>query len=95
MIISVMVCPKCGFGVFSRARHDARMCPCGAIFVDGGFDYRRVGMPADSKPLTVDIEVTQTKKELYNDWNNGTDKYGLLSEKELQKCEVGNVAQNI
>lgn len=36
-------CLKCGAEIVSRHRHDFRVCPCGAIFVDGGLDYIRHG----------------------------------------------------
>jgi len=34
-------CPKCGDNPESVNRHDYKSCKCGAIAVDGGFDYLR------------------------------------------------------
>lgn len=36
-------CAKCKAVVQSMYRHDFQRCPCGAIFVDGGTDYTRLG----------------------------------------------------
>ena len=36
-------CPKCGEKLFSWSRHDFQECSCGHCFIDGGFDYNRIG----------------------------------------------------
>ena len=36
-------CLQCGNRIFSDYRHDFKVCKCGAIFVDGGYDYFRYG----------------------------------------------------
>ncbi len=36
-------CAKCNDSVYSNSRHDLVTCKCGAVFIDGGFDYRRLG----------------------------------------------------
>jgi len=74
--VTTVKCPKCGDTIFSRARHDWRPCTCGAIYVDGGFDYVRIGGVAGKEVGTT--EVGATKQELYNDWNGEVDKYGLI-----------------
>lgn len=35
-------CRKCGTVVWSQTRHDFTRCRCGAIALDGGYDYRKV-----------------------------------------------------
>jgi hypothetical protein len=74
-------CPKCKDFVYSRARHDCRSCTCGAIFVDGGFEYTRIGFSEEvgpPKPYTKYINVT--KEKLFADWNEGYDRYGIIKE---------------
>lgn len=72
-------CPVCNYTVFSRARHDFRSCACGKVSIDGGFDYTKVSYSSDIKDLkTKQIEVPQTPKELYDDWNFNKDLYGLI-----------------
>jgi len=77
MKISTYECPKCKDKIFSRAHHDWRECSCGEIFVDGGFEYIRVGYITEPPPM-IEVEIDVTKKKLYDDWNNRTDKYGII-----------------
>lgn len=80
MKVQAVKCPKCGEGIYSRARHDWHTCGCGSIFVDGGFDYCRIGAMKDGVDLdkikSYQIEVRATKQELYDDWSTGKDRYG-------------------
>ena len=77
--VTTITCPECGYTVFSRARHDMRSCNCGKVFIDGGFDYVKVSFSSDIEPpKTKKKEIRQTPKELYDDWNKGTDLYGLV-----------------
>jgi len=77
MKIIAYKCPKCKDLVYSRAQHDLRSCSCGAIFVDGGFEYTRIGFNK-TPPESVEIEVHINKKELYMDWNFNINKYGII-----------------
>lgn len=36
-------CLRCDDELYSGHRHDLRWCTCGAVFVDGGSDYLRIG----------------------------------------------------
>lgn len=36
-------CRRCRDEIYSNSRHDLVFCKCGAIFIDGGFDYVRGG----------------------------------------------------
>ena len=78
-------CPECKSWVFSRARHDFRECECGKGFVDGGHldkesnmwvPERVGGSLINGKTNTVTIDVTP--KELYDDWNERKDEYGII-----------------
>ena len=45
-------CKKCGDIIESKHRHDFVTCTCGAISVDGGYDYiRRVGNSEDFEEI--------------------------------------------
>jgi len=76
MKVKAIKCNNCGDIIYSRARHDCRGCTCGEIYIDGGFDYIRVG--GKTFPKIFDFEIKASKKELYNDWNDMKDKYGLV-----------------
>jgi hypothetical protein len=41
--INAARCLKCKSVIISRHRHDFVWCACQNIFVDGGYDYQRIG----------------------------------------------------
>jgi len=81
-IVTAIKCPKCKDTIFSRSRHDFHSCSCKLISIDGGFEYTRVLYPTGMKnpPKTFDLEIEQTRAELYEDWNRSEDKYGIIQE---------------
>lgn len=79
MKISAIKCLKCGDKIFSRARHDFHGCGCQDCFIDGGFDYLKIS--GDNFEI-VEIDVDVSKEELYNDWNKGIDKHGVIKNEE-------------
>lgn len=82
MKIKAVKCSGCQDVIFSRATHDHHACSCGKTFIDGGFEYVRSGWADDiSQPIHVDIDVDATKERLYQDWNSGADKFGIIKEK--------------
>lgn len=51
--INAILCKKCNRILFSRNRHDFNVCDkCKETFIDGGFDYVRVG----AKNIETDVE---------------------------------------
>lgn len=85
-------CKRCGSTVFSRARHDFRWCSCNLVAIDGGNNYTRTaGDPENFKSIQLDIE--QTKKELYDDWNTNADKYGLIKGKYVSCPQCGGTGE--
>lgn len=85
LVIGV-ICPRCGDIIFSRANHDFHYCTCGGIMVDGGLDYLRYGSMSedvDFKAIkTMKLYILADKKELYDDWNFGRNKYGVIKNDE-------------
>jgi len=77
MTIYAYQCQECNDIVFSRARHDCRSCSCGNLFVDGGFDYARIGYKK-TPPIHTTVSLEVGRQELYDDWNFGEDKFGLV-----------------
>ena len=100
MKIKVVKCPKCSDKVYSRSQHDYRSCSCGEVSVDGGHlkDYKfgeekewffeRIAYKEDV-PETAFIKLDVTARQLYDDWNESNDKYGVLKTKsiEITYCE--------
>ena len=85
--VAAITCPLCHCTIYSRARHDFRYCKCGAVSIDGGFNYTKCAW--DDKrvfmPETHDLFVDTTKEMLYEDWNQRTDKFGLIESKKESK----------
>ena len=77
MKITAMECLKCNDIIFSRTRHDYRKCTCGAVSIDGGFDYVKTSGNGKFTQMRF-INVRATKKELYKDWNTQKDKFGII-----------------
>jgi hypothetical protein len=74
MKIRAIRCPNCRDIIYSRALHDFRECSCKSIYIFGGLEiptYGR-GMPE------VELDLDVTRQELYDDWNEGKDKLGLI-----------------
>jgi hypothetical protein len=78
IIVNTAQCPTCKDILFSRAHHDFRFCTCGETFVDGGFEYVRIGGKDLEAIITGTMEISASKKELYDDWNYSENKYGLI-----------------
>jgi len=75
MTVDAVQCKKCGYIIFSRARHDFRWCKCKSVAVDGGREYLKItGNPEDMRIFK--LELTVDVKALYDDWNNGVDLFG-------------------
>ena len=87
-IVSALECPRCRVFIFSRARHDYRSCPCGEISVDGGFDYFKVGFRGGTLPRVVKKMVPATKQQLFDDWNERIDKFGVIETKHENKKRI-------
>lgn len=76
---SGVICPTCGDWIFSRANHDMHHCSCGDTYVDGGFNYLRVGFKDGLPPVerrTLDYHITRSM--LYDDWNYGKSRFGRV-----------------
>jgi|GEM_PF-1152343 len=78
MEVTAIKCKNCGDIIYSRARHDYRECSCGQVAIDGGQqDYVRIaGIGFDYGKIDIG-EVTL--KDLYDDWNQKSDKFGIIT----------------
>lgn len=83
MNITGLLNNKTGEIIFSRARHDFRWDKTKSIAIDGGFEYTKVSFNTDSDYSVVSFDLDVTKKELYDDWTLGKDKYGSLDSKTI------------
>jgi hypothetical protein len=78
--MSALQCLVCGDIVYSRANHDCHFCTCGAVMVDAGPGYGRAA--GDMKKMkSVMIKVEATIEELWEDWAERIDKFGIIKGK--------------
>ena len=77
-------CARCNHTLFSRAKHDFRVCHCWqkkpineGVAVDGGRDYLRVLHGDNFRGEAITIETNLTDCELYDDWNHRKDRWGF------------------
>jgi len=77
MKVIAIICPNCNDTIFSRARHDFHWCSCKEVAIDGGFDYVRTSFK-NYLPQKIELEINVTKQELYDDWNQRIDKFGII-----------------
>jgi len=75
--VAAIKCYKCGDIIYSRARHDYHSCSCEEIAIDGGFDYVRMNFKTKT-PKIVTKHISASKQELFDDWNNNIDKFGII-----------------
>ena len=85
MKVNAIKCKGCGDIIYSRAIHDFHWCSCHKCAVDGGFDYFKiVGNREDWETVDMDVlpylSTSEAMRALYDDWNNKTEKYGLVKE---------------
>jgi hypothetical protein len=71
----IIQCKLCKDIIKSNYRHDFKYCKCGAIFIDGGYDYTRLGGNLENI------------KELHLEDQNG-EQYPLPKPKEEKKKQI-------
>lgn len=79
MNIRALKCKKCNCIIYSRANHDMKWCKCKSCAIDGGQqnDFYTVSGKSENYEL-IDLDIDTTIEELYNDWNKGFNKLGLI-----------------
>jgi hypothetical protein len=78
MRIKAIECALCKDIVYSRAEEDYRECGCGQVAAFGGQAYAKYythcAGPHEKMIISLDIKP----KDLYNDWKEMRDAYGLI-----------------
>lgn len=78
--VHAIQCYICCDIIYSCANHDFKFCTCGSCFIDGGFDYCRIG-GEPKQILNTQLMIPASKQQLYDDWNNSNTKprkYGCV-----------------
>ena len=91
--VTCIECPNCKDIIYSRAVHDYHHCSCGGLMIDGGFDYTRMGGREfnDSIKTFSKFIIGIDKGDLYRDWNNTINKYGIISPEGREVKEVRKI----
>jgi len=71
MEINAIQCNNCLEILYSRSRYDMRVCICGGISIDGGFDYCKIS-GSNYNRLIIDSDKL-LQQILHYDWNLGND----------------------
>jgi hypothetical protein len=79
MKIKAIECERCGVVVYSRASEDYRECECGGVGASGGQQYAKFHIAAAVSHKKIIIDVDTDVFNLYNDWKEMVDVYGLIS----------------
>lgn len=56
-------CLQCKSKIFSDHVHDYKTCSCGECYVDGGFDYFRMGCQDIGKVKIVKRKIPKNRKK--------------------------------
>lgn len=86
LTVAALTCPICNDTIYSHTRHDMRRCSCAAISIDGGFDYVKISHDPyrlEYAPELKTLSLPHTLRELYVDWNEKLDKFGLIKKASL------------
>lgn len=84
ILVNGIKCRKCDCIVYSRATHDMRYCECGAIAIDGGREYLKVSGNLDDVESVI-VSIKAFSCDIYDDWNNHQEKYGLIKYENQKK----------
>lgn len=80
MKVSAIKCPKCEDVIYSRTSHDMRECSCRSVAIDGGRSYTKVTFNSDlvERPEVFMLDVDSSAADLYRDWNESYNEYGII-----------------
>ena len=90
MKVKAIECDLCGDVIYSRAPEDYRECSCGAVSTSGGQQYAKFHIADQGTHKKVIINVDTSPHNLYNDWREMADVFGLIS-----KCSETPVQRHI
>ena len=91
-------CYKCRHFVYSRARHDYRVCKCwekknySGVAIDGGqSDYFKVSQGSDATIRFLKIEIDKTEEDLIKDWKENINDLGMIYIENINKTNESNI----
>ena len=87
MLVRAIHCEECNTTVYSRTSEDLRECKCGRVRVYGGFlnHFKYDIMGEKTKYKTIKMEIKATPNDLYDDYENMEDRFGLINKNTDEK----------
>ena len=81
LLVRAIHCEECNTTVYSRASEDLRECRCGRVRVYGGFlsHFKYDIIEKKTKYKTIKMEIKATPDDLYDDYENMEDRFGLIN----------------
>ena len=77
--IKAVKCQNCEDVVFSRTDEDFRECSCGSVNASGGQTHFKAESVPNAKHKVVEVNLNLSMEDLYDDWDQMTDNYGVIS----------------
>jgi hypothetical protein len=87
MRIKAIKCNTCNNIVYSRAEGDYRECACGSVGAFGGQAYAKYNAAAESSHEKIIINLDIHLDDLYNDWKEMVDVYGLINATDTRRVQ--------
>lgn len=80
MLVNAVECKECNTIVYSRTEDDVRECNCGRVVVSGGQGHFKYDVFTNPQYEIRKIRVDASLRDLYEDWYNMNDDFGLIEE---------------
>jgi len=78
LLVNAVECKECNTIIFSRTKSDLRECDCGRVMVSGGQEHFKYDVYTNPQYEIKKINIKASLKELYEDWYNMDDEFGLI-----------------
>tara|TARA_R100000008_G_C3518575_1_gene132734 strand:+ start:351 stop:629 length:279 start_codon:yes stop_codon:yes gene_type:complete len=90
MKVRAIECYSCKDVVYSRAEEDYRECSCASVNTCGGQTFTKFDAIPGADYKIFNLELNATRDEIYVDWLEMHDKYGIVSPSEDYRALVGH-----
>ena len=89
LLVRAIQCEECNTTIYSRTTEDLRECSCGRVRVYGGFlsHFKYDIIDKKTKFKKLKMEIKATPDDLYDDYENMEDRFGLI-DKNIDKKET-------
>tara|TARA_R110000824_G_scaffold8737_3_gene39549 strand:- start:14158 stop:14436 length:279 start_codon:yes stop_codon:yes gene_type:complete len=89
MKVRAIKCQNCKDAVYSRAEEDYRECTCAFVNTCGGQTFTKFDAAPGADYKIVSLEISATSEEIYMDWLDMHDRYGVVKMNEDYEISTG------